>query len=73
MLTISLEKAFAEASKLSEEEQNALAAWILQEITSEKRWGKTFSKSPDKLAQLAEEALREHRRGETEPLDPEQL
>jgi hypothetical protein len=73
MLTISLEKAFAEASKLSEEEQNALAAWILQEITSEKRWEKTFSKSPDKLAQLAEEALREHRRGETQPLDPEQL
>lgn len=73
MLTISLEKAFAEASKLNEEEQNALAAWILQEITSEKRWEKTFSKSPDKLAQLAEEALREHRRGETQPLDPEQL
>ena len=73
MLTISLEKAFAEASKLSEEEQNALAAWILQEITSEKRWEKTFSKSPDKLAQLAEEALREHRRGKTQPLDPEQL
>ena len=73
MLTVSLEKAFAEASKLSEEEQNALAAWILQEITSEKRWEKTFSKSPDKLAQLAEEALREHRRGKTQPLDPEQL
>ena len=73
MLTVSLEKAFAEASKLSEEEQNALATWILQEITSEKRWEKTFSKSPDKLSQLAEEALREHRRGETQPLDPEQL
>ena len=73
MLTVSLEKAFAEASKLSEEEQNALATWILQEITSEKRWEKTFSKSPDKLAQLAEEALREHRRGKTQPLDPEQL
>ena len=60
MLTASLEKAFAEASKLSEEEQNALATWIIQEIASEKRWEKAFSGSRDKLAQVAEEALEEH-------------
>ena len=72
MLTVSLEKAFAEASKLSEDEQNALAAWILQEITSEGRWGKAFCDSPDELVQLAEEALMEHRRGQTHILDPEQ-
>jgi hypothetical protein len=73
MLTASLEKAFAEASRLSEDEQNALAAWILQEIDSERRWGKAFSDSADELARLAEEALMEHRRGQTRVLDPEQL
>ena len=40
MLTASLEKAFAEASKLSEEEQNTLAAWIRREMNSEQRWDK---------------------------------
>jgi hypothetical protein len=73
MLSATLEKAFAEASKLNEEEQNALAAWILQEIDSQKRWEKAFSSSADKLAQLAAEALEEHRRGETHELDPEEL
>ena len=73
MLTASLEKALAEASKLGEDEQNALAAWILQEIESEKRWEKAFSESTDELARLAEEALMEHRQGQTRVLDPEQL
>ncbi len=70
MLTASLEKAFAEASKLSEEEQNALAAWILREMNSEQRWDKAFSGSADELARLAEEALLEHRQGQTRVLDP---
>ncbi len=73
MLTGSLERAIAEASRLSEEEQDALADWIIQEIASEKRWEKVFSNSSDELARLAEEALEEHHRGETNPLDPEQL
>jgi len=73
MLTTSLEKAFAEASRLSEDEQNDLAAWILREIDSERRWGKAFSDSSDKLSQLAEEALMEHRSGQTRVLDPEKL
>jgi hypothetical protein len=73
MLTASLEKAFAEASKLNKEEQDALASWILQEIASETRWERAFSNSLDKLSSLAEEALKEHRRGETQPLDPDQL
>ena len=65
MLTTSLEKAFADASRLSEDEQNDLAAWILQEIDSERRWEKAFSDSSDKLSRLAEEALMEYRSGQT--------
>ena len=63
MLTASLEKAIAEVSKLSADEQDTLAAWILREIDSERRWAEAFADSSDELAQLAEEALMEHRRG----------
>jgi hypothetical protein len=65
MLTVSLEKAFDEASKLSIDEQDALASWILKEIKSERRWRKAFSESQNKLSQLAEEALEEHRVSKT--------
>ena len=56
-----LEKAFAEASKLSEEEQEALAAWILEELASEGRWTEAFANSGDALAKLADEALEERK------------
>jgi hypothetical protein len=32
-----------------------------------------FSRSPDLLSKLADEALAEHRAGKTKPLDPETL
>ena len=37
MLSVSPEKAIAEASRLSADEQDALASWILKEIKSERR------------------------------------
>lgn len=66
-----LEKAFDEASKLPEDEQVALAAWILQELASEKRWAEAFSDSHDTLSKLADEALAEHARGQTGKLNPD--
>ena len=63
-----LEKAFAEASKLSEQEQEALASWILDELASERRWADTFADSKDALSKLADEALEDHRQGRTENL-----
>lgn len=68
-----LETAFAEVSKLSPREQDAFAAWILEELQSERRWNRAFVNSADVLSNLADEALREHRAGQTQPLDPEQL
>ena len=65
MLSVSLENAIAEASKLSADEQDALATWILKEIKSEQRWRKAFSESQNKLSQLADEALTEHKQGKT--------
>jgi hypothetical protein len=72
-MTKLLEEAFAEASKLPEQEQDALAAVILEELASERRWDQAFADSADLLAQLAEQALAEHRAGKTQVLDPERL
>lgn len=64
-MTKLLEEAFAEASKLSPEEQDALAGWLLKELESERRWEELFAQSQEALGKLADEALREHRAGET--------
>lgn len=72
-MTKLLEKAFAEISKLPQQEQDALAAWILEELGSEQRWEKVFGESRDQLAKLADEALAEHREGKTQLLDPDKL
>jgi predicted amidophosphoribosyltransferase len=64
-MTQLLEKAFAEASQRSEEEQDAFAAIVLAELSSERRWNELFEKSQDMLEDLAEEALAEHRKGKT--------
>ena len=72
-MTTRLEQVFTEASKLSPKEQDSLADWILAELHSEKRWDKLFTDSQETLSELASEALTEHRRGQTQELDPDQL
>lgn len=72
-MTQQLEQAFAEASKLSVEDQIAFAAWIRAELDSESRWTELFAQSSDMLARLADEALDEYESGETLPLEPQKL
>ena len=55
-MTNMLAKAFAEASKLPEAEQNALARWLLEELESDRRWDQLFAASEDVLEMLADEA-----------------
>ncbi len=71
LMTKLLEKAFNEASKLSSQEQDALAAIIIDELIAERRWEQAFDKSPDLLEKLANEALEEYHAGKTLPLDPD--
>lgn len=68
-----LSQAVAELTKLPENEQEAAGAWILAELESERRWDELFAQSPDLLAAMAEEAIREDEAGLTQPLDPEKL
>ena len=44
-MTKNLDKAFAEASKLPEPDQDALARWILAELASDRAWDDAFSRS----------------------------
>lgn len=67
-MTQLLEKALNEVAKLPADEQDALAAILLDELASEQRWSESFAKSQDILAKLAEEALDEHIAGKTNPL-----
>ncbi len=72
-MTALLEHAFAEAAKLSAEEQDVLAKRLLAELAAEDEFDRAIARSSDKLARLAREALAENRAGETEELDPDRL
>ncbi|MBZ5564445.1 MAG: hypothetical protein LAP13_18745 [Acidobacteriia bacterium] len=54
-----VEKAFTEASKLPQDEQDSLARLHLTELASERQWSEAFAKSQDALTKLADEALAE--------------
>jgi hypothetical protein len=67
-MTKALARAFREASKLPETEQDALAEAIRNEVLGEDDWERSFSASPDVLEELADEAIAEHRAGRTQPV-----
>ena len=62
-MTHLLEKAIVEISKLPEDQQDAVAAWILDELQDEQAWDASFASSPDKLAKLAARAREDRRAG----------
>ena len=68
-----LEEAFAQAAQLPPDEQEALAALLLDEIASERLWDQAFAQSQNQIAKLADEALAEFQEGRTVLLDEEQL
>lgn len=65
-MTDLLERAFALASKLPPQQQDAIADWLLKELESEDQWERSFADSQDVLSQLGNEALLENDRGETQ-------
>ena len=67
-MTLLLEKALKEVAKLPASDQDAVAAILLEELASERRWSESFAKSQDSLAKLAEQALAEYAAGRTKPL-----
>ncbi len=71
-MTPSLEKAFNEAAKLPQAEQELLASRLLAEIAAEDEFDRTLAQSGDKLSKLAADAITEHRAGLTQvfPAEP---
>lgn len=68
-----LREAFEAASRLSEDEQDAVAEWLLAELASEAGWEGRFAGTQDTLSVLARETLEEHDKRETKELDPGSL
>jgi hypothetical protein len=72
-MTRLLEQAVAKARGLSAAEQDELARLMMEEIEGERKWEEALSKSPEKLAKLADKAWAEHEAGKSETLDPDAL
>lgn len=72
-MTALLKKAFAEASKLPEKEQDQLAERLLAELAAEEAFDQALAATSGKLVGLARVALAEDEAGETEELDPDRL
>jgi len=66
-MTKLLEEALSALARLSEQDQDAMAALIMEELVSEERWSEAFAKSQDQLSQLADDAIEEFRKGRTKP------
>jgi hypothetical protein len=74
-MTQLMEEAIAKASRLTEDEQDALALIILREIESEERWDELFAqpKSVDVLSRLADEAMSAVQSGRVRKLELDDL
>ena len=70
-MTRLLERAISEIRKLPSDEQDAIAAVLMAELESERRWKRAFDATAEQLSSLAGEALDEDREGKTEPVDPD--
>ncbi len=68
-MTELLENALRRVATLPREEQDAIAAQILETLEDETGWKEKLARTQDKLRDVAGEARREHERGETRPID----
>ncbi len=67
-MTKLLEKALAEVKTLSDKDQDAIAAIILEELTDEKRWQAKFEGSQDVLSKLSTKAKADIQAGKVREL-----
>ena len=68
-MTQALSTAVATAAQLPEEEQDALAAILLEEMESEERWSALFADSPNLMKRMANEAIQDFQAGRVQPID----
>jgi len=63
MMTVRLKEAFDKAARLPDELQNELADELIADIEAESRWDQTFKDTQDKLAKMADKALKNFEEG----------
>ena len=68
-MTQALSTAVATAAQLPAEEQDALAAILLEEMESEERWSALFADSQNLLERMANEAIQDFQAGGVQPID----
>lgn len=64
-MTVLLDKAIAAVQQLAPDQQDAIAAFILEEIADNEQWERSFAASQDMLARLAERARAAKRAGKS--------
>jgi hypothetical protein len=72
-MTKLVDSAFEKISNLPEIEQNLFAQFIIDEITQENKWNKSFAQSEDILSQMADGALIDFDNNQTEILNTDSL
>lgn len=64
-MTTLLEQALVEVQKLAPEQQDAIAALILEELADEQKWDRAFADSQEVLVRLAQEVRAKKQAGQT--------
>ena len=72
-MTHLLQRAIAELQKLSDSEQDAKAAVILEEIADEEQWQSAFANSQGELSRIAEKVREDIRQGRVRDLGIDEL
>ncbi|MYF97692.1 hypothetical protein F4212_00945 [Candidatus Poribacteria bacterium] len=72
-MTQLLEKVLIEVYKLPPEQQDAIAAMILEELEDEQRWDKTFAESQDKLELFAQKVKVDIKAGRVKKMGIDEL
>ena len=73
LMTRLLQHAIAELQKLSETEQDAIAALILAELEDEERWDTAFANSQEQLTRLAKRVRDDIRAGRVQDTGMDEL
>lgn len=67
------QQAMAEVNRLPKDQQNAIAALILEELEDERRWDQSFASSQDQLSSLAAKARDGIRKGRVRKMGFDEL
>jgi hypothetical protein len=72
-MTQLLKSAIEQVQKLSSDEQDAIAAIILDEIADNRRWDEAFTRSQEQLGKPAEKVRQDIRAGKTRDIGIDEL